>query len=50
MRGRGGRFLSRARAGGAEAPGVWAGAEDGKQDAGVFVAARISAAETGEAA
>ena len=31
-------------------PGVWAGAEDGKQDAGVFVAARISAAEAGEAA
>jgi hypothetical protein len=26
-------------------PGVWAVAEDGKQDAGVFVAARISAAE-----
>ena len=31
-------------------PGVWASAEDGKQDAGLFLAAWVSAAETGEAA
>jgi hypothetical protein len=29
----------------AGSPGVWAGTEDGKQDAGVFVAARIPGAE-----
>jgi hypothetical protein len=43
------RFLSRERAWRAGARGVWAGSEDGKQHAGVFVAARVSAAEAGEA-
>ena len=31
-------------------PGVWAGAEDDRQDAGVFLAARLPAAEAGPAA